>query len=109
MKVCKAGEGIPYQAPAHYGQWGSQYSKADGASRLTVSVSYFLPNGGAEQKAVPELIYYVLSGSLVVQATAEEQILNTGGLVHFDAGEERAFKVHGQMPASLLVVIVAPS
>ncbi len=109
MKVCKAGDGIPYQAPAHYSQWGSQYFKADGASRLTVSVSHFLPNGGAEQKVVPELLYYVLSGSIVVQANAQEQILNTGDLVHFDAGEERAFKVKGQTPASLLVVIVAPS
>ncbi len=108
MKVCKAGAGLPYQAPAHYGQWGSQYFKAEGSSRLTVSVSHFLPNGGAEMKAVPELIYYVLSGSIIVQANAEEQILNTGDLVHFDAGEERAFKVNGQTPASLLVVIVAP-
>ncbi len=66
MKVCKAGDGIPYQAPAHYGQWGSQYFKGDGASRLTVSVSHFLPNGGTEQNAVPELIYYVLSGSIIV-------------------------------------------
>ncbi len=94
---------------AHYRHWGSQYSKADGASRLSVSVSHFLPNGGAEQKAVPELIYYVLSGSMVVQANSEQHILDTGDLVHFDAGEERGFKVRGQAPASLLVVSVAPS
>ncbi len=109
MKICKAGEGNPYQAPAHYGQWGSQYFKADGTSKLTVSVSHFLPNGGAEMKAVPELIYYVLSGSIVVQGKAGEQMLNVGDLVHFDAGEERAFKVNGQAPASLLVVIAAQS
>ncbi len=107
MKVCKAGEGTPYQAPAHFGQWGSHYFKADGTSRLTVSVSHFLPNGGAELKAVPELIYYVLAGSIVVQAKGEEQTLNTGDVVHFEAGEERAFKVNGQTPASLLVVIAA--
>ncbi len=109
MRVCKAGEGTPYQAPAHYDQWGSQYFKGEAPSRLTVSVSHFLPNGGAEMKAVPELIYYVLSGSIVVQTKAQEQILNTGDLVHFDPGEERAFKVNGQVPASLLVVIAAPT
>ncbi len=109
MKICKAGEGSPYQAPAHYGQWGSQYFKGEGPSRLTVSVSHFLPNGGAEMKAVPELVYYVLSGSIMVQGKAEEHVLNVGDVVHMDAGEERAFKVNGQAPASLLVVIVAPS
>ncbi len=109
MNICRAGEGKPYQAPAHYGQWGSQYFKAEGISKLTVSVSHFLPNGGAELKAVPELVYYVLSGSIIVQGKAQEQVLNAGDLVHFDAGEERAFKVNGQMPASLLVVLVAPS
>ncbi len=57
MRVCKAGEGTPYQAPAHYGQWGLNTSRGEAPSRLTVSVSHFLPNGGAELKAVPELSY----------------------------------------------------
>ncbi len=109
MHICKAGKGNPYQAPAHYSQWGSQYFKGEGNSRLTVSVSHFLPNGGAEMKAVPELVYYVLSGSILIQGKADEHILDAGDLVHFDAGEERAFKVNGQVPASLLVVIVAPT
>lgn len=109
MHICKAGEGKPYQAPAHYGQWGFQYFKGEGASRLTVSISHFLPNGGAEMKAVPELIYYILSGSIMIQGKAGEHILSAGDLVHFDAGEERAFKVNGQAPASLLVVIAAPT
>ncbi len=110
MQICKAGEGKPYQAPAHYGQWGSQYFKREGTSRLTVSISHFLPNGGAEMNVVPELtelIYYVLSGSIVIQDKAGEHILNAGDLVHFGAGDERAIKVNGQVPASLLVVIAA--
>ncbi len=108
MKVCIAGQGIPYQAPAHYGQWGAQYCQADGASRLMVRVSHFLPNGGADMGVVPELAYYVLSGSITVKDKVEEYVLNAGDLVHFAAGEERALKVNGQAPASMLVVIVAP-
>ncbi len=112
MHICKAGEGKPYQAPAHYGQWGSQYFKGEGTSRLTVSISHFLPNGGAEMKAVPErteLIYYVLSGSIMIQDKRGDHILHAGDLVHFGAGDERAVKVNGQVPASLLVVIAAPT
>ncbi len=107
MILCKSGEGKPYQAPAHYGQWGSQYIQAGDSSRLTISVSHFLPNGGAEMGKVPELAYYVLSGSIQVKGREEEHILNAGDLVHFAAGEERALKVNGQAPASLLVIIVA--
>ncbi len=106
MIVCKSGEGNPYQAPAHYGQWGAHYIKADETCRLTVSVSHFLPNGGAEMGKVPELAYFVLSGSITVTGKEEEHTLNVGDLVHFNAGEERALKVNGQEPASLLVIIV---
>lgn len=109
MIICKSGQGHPYQAPAHSGQWGTQYIKAGESSRLTISVSHFLPNGGAEMGKVPELAYYVLSGSIIVQGRDEEHILNAGDLVHFTAGEERALKVNGQIPASMLVMIVADS
>ena len=112
MHICKAGEGSPYQAPGHYGQWGSQYFKGEGTSRLTVSISHFLPNGGADMMAIPErieLIYYVLSGSITIQVKTGEHILNVGDLVHFGAGDERAIKVNGQVPASILVVIAAPT
>ncbi len=66
MIVCKSGQGNPYQAPAHHGQWGSQYIKAGDGTRLTISVSHFLPNGGAEIGKVPELAYDVLSGSIQI-------------------------------------------
>ncbi len=108
MKVCKAGQGNPYEAPGHHGQWGSHCFKADGTSKLTISVSHFLPNGGAEMGTVPELAYYVLSGSITVKGKSEEYILNAGDLIHIAEGEERALSVNGQVPASLLVVIVSP-
>ncbi len=109
MYICKAGQGKPYEAPAHRAQFGAHYFKADGTSKLTVSVSHFLPNGGADMGAVPELAYYVLSGSITVKGKTEEYVLDAGDLIHLAAGEDRAMKVNSQVPASLLVMIVAPS
>ncbi len=94
--------------PVSDGSAGTQCYKADGTSKLTISVSHFRPNGGADMGTVPELAYYVLSGSIMVKGRAEETILNAGDLIHFAAGEERSIKVNGQVPASLPVVIVAP-
>ncbi len=109
MRVCKAGEGNPYEAAGHYGCWGAQYVKAEGASKLTVNVSHFLPNGGADMGAGPERAYYVLSGSIKVTGRTEAHVLEAGDVIHIATGEERAITVVGQQPASLLVVIVAPS
>ncbi len=58
---------------------------------------------------VPELAYYVLSGSIVVTGETEEHILNAGDFIHMQAGEKRALKINGQVPASLLVIIVPPA
>ncbi len=106
MIVSKSGQGNPYQAPAHFGQWGAEYIKAGESSRLSIRVSHFLPDGGAEMGKVPEMAFYVLSGSIQVKGKEEEHILNAGDVVHFSAGEERALKVCGQVPASILVIIV---
>ena len=107
MKVCRAGQGTPYEASAHYGNWGAHYFKADETSRLTVSISHLLPNGGAEMGAGPERAYYMLSGSITVTGSSETHVLYAGDVLHIAAGEERAISVNGQEPASLLVVIVA--
>jgi len=110
MKVTKAGQGKPYEAAKHYGCWGAQYlSPAMGSQVLTLNISHFLPNGGAEMSAGPERAYYVLSGSITVRGKAEEHVLNAGDVIHIGTGEERAITVNGQQPASLLVVIATPS
>ncbi len=109
MKVTKAGRGKPYEAAKHYGCWGAQYiSPATGSQALTLNLSYFLPNGGAEMSAGPERAYYVLSGSITVRGKAEEHVLSADDVIYIGTGEERAIAVNGQEPASLLVVIVTP-
>jgi quercetin dioxygenase-like cupin family protein len=110
MNVTKAGQGKPYEAAKHYNCWGAQYvSPAMGSKALTVNVSTFLPNGGAEMGAGPERAYYVLSGSITVRGKSEEHALNVGDAIHIGPGEEREITVNGQENATLLVVIVTPS
>ncbi len=58
-------------------------------------------------RKVPEMAFYVLSGSMQVRGRDEEHILNAGDLIYFSAGDERELKVNGQAPASILVIIVA--
>jgi len=70
MQLIKAGEGTVYQAPNHFNFWGiRKYSPPEGASGLNVSISEFLPNGGATMSASPdkERIYYVLRGTMTVK------------------------------------------
>ena len=107
MKVTKAGQGKPYEAPLHYNCWGAQYvTPADGAKSLIVNVSYFLPNGGAEMSSgALERAYYVLEGSIKVRGKAEEFLLTPGDSIFIAAGEEREITVAGQDPAKLLVVL----
>ncbi len=110
MKVTKAGQGKPYEAPGHHNCWGAQYvSPAMGSKAITLNISHFLPNGGADMGAGPERAYYVLSGSITVRGNTEEYVLNPGDAIHIGPGEERAITVNGQDPAELLVVIVTPS
>ncbi len=93
-------------APAHFGQWGTQFFQADGTSKLTVSIKHYLPNGGTAVSNLPELAYYVLSGSITVMCNDEEYLLNAGDLIHIAEGKERLLKVNGQVPASVMVMAI---
>ncbi len=107
MKVTKAGQGKPYEAPLHYNCWGAQYvTPADGAQSIIVSISHFLPNGGAEMSAgAMERAYFVLEGSIKVRGKAEEYVLTPGDAIFIAANEEREITVVSQDPAKLLVVL----
>ncbi len=108
MNVYRTKQAKPALAPAVFGQYGTQYIMADASSLLNVSIKQFLPNGGTVVAKMPELTYYVLSGSITVTGRDEEYVLHAGDLVHFAAGEECALKVNGLAPATLLVMMVSP-
>ncbi|NMA91908.1 MAG: cupin domain-containing protein [Firmicutes bacterium] len=110
MKTVKANKGTPYEAKRHFHMWGlKKVDRETAASRLTVSISHFLPNGGAEMSSsAKERVYYLLSGALTVAGPEEEHLLEEGDLLYIAPGEERAIKVRGVNPATVLVIIVEP-
>jgi len=110
VKLIKKGEGQePKQAKRHFAQSGiTKVSAAEGSQRLHVSVSHFLPNGGAEMYASPtERVYYGLSGVLMVKGKqGDEYLLEPGDTLYLPPGEERSIETVGTEPATMLVVIV---
>ena len=110
MKVVRKSEGQPADAKGHFGCWTTHKLAADKDTQygLGITLSHFLPDGGAEMSPSPrERAYFVLSGSLVVKGKAEEYALEPGDLIYIAAGEEREIKVAGTEPATILVIIVS--
>ncbi len=110
MKLIKKDQGQPpKQAKQHFLQSGvTKVSQEDGSRRLHVSVSHFLPGGGAEMYASPtERVYYGLSGVLMMRGkNKDEYLLGPGDTLYIPPGEERSIEVVGTEPATMLVIIV---
>jgi mannose-6-phosphate isomerase-like protein (cupin superfamily) len=109
MKTIKATEGTPYDAAKHFNMWGVKKITEEQTGRTTVSLSHFLPNGGAEMSSSDkERVYYMISGSIIVSGKNEKHVLNRGDLIYIAPGEERDMSVNGSEPAAVLVIIVTP-
>ena len=108
MKLIKKAEGQPYDAKAHFNVWSTNKLEAGKDSRnLSISLSHFLPHGGAEMTSSPkERAYYVISGSIMVKGKGEKFVLEPGDTIYIAAGEEREVSVVGTEPATILVMIV---
>lgn len=108
MKLIKKAQGIPYEAKGHQGCWAFRKLEASKESRrLTVGISHFLPQGGAEMSSSPkERAYFVISGTMLVKGKREEFELHPGDLIYIGPGEEREIQVLGTEPVTSLVMIV---
>ncbi len=110
MKLVKKNKGQAAKpAKRHFNQSGTTVvSEEDGAKRLHVSVSHFLPGGGSEMYASPtERIYFGMSGALMIKGKqGDEYLLEEGDTLFIPPGEERKIEVVGNYPATMLVVIV---
>jgi quercetin dioxygenase-like cupin family protein len=108
MKLVQHGEGAAYQAKGHFSCYPMNKLVVEkDTRRLTVGMSHFLPGGGAEMSSSPkERAYYVLSGSIKINGKSNEFVLRPGDLIYIGPGEERAFTVLGNEPATILVTIV---
>jgi len=108
MKMIKKESGNPYEAKGHSGCWAvRKMDAAKDSHRLSISLSHFLPQGGAEMSSSPkERAYFILSGSMLVKGKTEEYRLSQGDLIYIAPGEEREVQVIGTEPVTSLVIIV---
>jgi glyoxylate utilization-related uncharacterized protein len=109
MKVIKACEGTYYEARQHYNMWGvRKLGEPEGTKGSVVSISEFLPNGGAEMSAADiERVYYVLRGSITVEdEKGEKYILEENDLIYIGPGEQRSMTVNGLVAARVMVIVI---
>jgi len=108
MKMIKKEGGSPYEAKGHSGCWAvRKMDAAKDSRRLSISLSHFLPQGGAEMSSSPkERAYFILSGLMLVKGKTEEYRLSQGDLIYIAPGEEREVQVIGTEPVTSLVIIV---
>jgi len=109
MITIKSNEGSVYDAAKHFNCWGIKKITAEqGAKNLVVSISEFLPDGGAElTSSDKERVYCVLRGSIsVFDKNGKENELNENDMIYIAPDEKRSIKVNGVIAARLLVIIV---
>lgn len=108
MILIRANEGNVYEAKNHFNMWGiRKFGPPDGAKSLNVSISEFLPDGGALLTASDkERVYYVLRGSITVKdANGAEYIMGQDDMIYIAPGELRDMAVNGTVAARVLVII----
>ncbi len=107
MKVVRVTEGETYNALDHYNMWGSKKITEEVSQKTTVSLSHFLPNGGAKMASSSrERVYYIITGSITVTGEEDEFVLNSGDVIYIAAGEKREVSVNNNEPSTVLVVVI---
>jgi quercetin dioxygenase-like cupin family protein len=110
MILVKANEGTVYDAKGHFNMWGIRKVGApEGAQSVTLSISEFLPDGGASLSAADkERVYYVLRGSISVKDEhGTEYVVNENDAIYIAPGEKREMSVNGILAARVLVFVVS--
>lgn len=110
MKLIKANEGTYYDAKNHYNIWGvKKLTEEDGSKILNISVSEFLPNGGALLTAsVKDRVYIVQRGSMDVNTEdGTTYSMEVGDMIFIPAGEKREIKVTSRVPCQIIVLLIA--
>ena len=108
MRLIMRNEGTYYEAKNHFGIWGIK-KLADGeAKNLSISISEFLPNGGALMTASEkDRVYMVLRGTMDVNGEdGSFYPMERGDMIFIPAGEKREIKVIGGTACRILVIIV---
>ncbi|WP_094603132.1 hypothetical protein SPSIL_052190 [Sporomusa silvacetica DSM 10669] len=109
MIFVKASEGSCYDAKNHFNMWGiRKLGSPEGTQSVTMSISEFLPNGGATMSsAAKERIYYILRGSITVRdGQGAEYIMHENDAIYIAPGESREMLTNGNIAARVLVTVV---
>ena len=109
MKVVHLGEGEKYVAAKHFSSWSMhKFEMGKDTQKTTLSVTHFLPDGGAEMSASAnkERIYCVLSGNIKITGKNEEHSLKAGDMIYIGPDEERSIEVIGLKPAEMFAIVV---
>ena len=111
MQITRFSDAQKYETTGHFDMAGLrlQGGAATRTDGVTISLSYFLPGGGADRSASPtEKYYVVLDGEVTIGLDEGEQILGPLDSCHLAGGEARSILNWGKTVARMLVVIVTP-
>jgi quercetin dioxygenase-like cupin family protein len=106
MRLIKKEAGHAAQAPGHTGQSGLvKLAAGKDPQRFPFIISHFVPGGGMTKAAAPaEIIYYCITGKILVKGKEGEFMVEPGDLIFFSPGDEREFTAMGSDPTTILVV-----
>ena len=83
--------------------------KQAGQGDLAMSLSDYLPGGGAEFGPQPvEVIFYVLDGTITVQSDGGTVTVEAGQAVHISKGENKGVRNLSHTTATMLVIACVP-
>ncbi|MCC8152270.1 MAG: cupin domain-containing protein [Lachnospiraceae bacterium] len=109
--VSRKAEAETYYPDLHYDMRGTRLTTgADVDGCLTVSLSHFLPGGGAKMSQSPvELVYLILQGEMTVTTDdGKSHVLYAGDSIHFSPMQGRESVNNGTETAQMLVIMCPP-
>jgi hypothetical protein len=109
MHVTRFDDALRYETPGHFEMAGLrlQGGEASATGGVSVSLSYFLPGGGAERAGSnTEKIYVVLDGALTIVTDDGEATLEQLDSCRLAPGEARSIVNRSNAVATMLVVVV---
>ncbi len=109
MQVTRFVDAKRYDTKGHYEMAGLmlQGGQASKTSGVLVSLSYFLPGGGAQRSAsATEKVYVVLQGAVTLITEEGETTLGAMDSCHLAPGEARAIENRGSTVAHMMVVVL---
>ncbi len=112
MQVTRFVDARRYDAKGHFEMAGLmlQGGQASKTSGVLVSLSYFLPGGGAHHSAsATEKVYVVLEGAVTLITDGGEVTLGAMDSCHLAPGEARAIENRGNTVARMMVVVLPAS